>query len=339
MTASSSAEVQRAREPEWETSSPAASNAQPVLAPFLESLRAATGAHTVTLLVQEDVVLEYRIEAIASARDAVRHSGTFETSSPLLTATMSRQAVTVRRLEGEDGLADLGYYERPPALEQVALAPVAEPGSSSSVFLLVDAMAEGDLETSRARTLIEHFADTIALLRHPGESVPKNEALPTDGEAQESASEEVAEEPSDQPRPRSEIIAEEMEAADEAGDPLALVLVHLNRAESIARRGEEAVETAERLLKTRLEHFAPGQRVERFGELTYGLFPHQGLEAVEVWAADLQAAMDEETGELEGGVSVGVAVRDDRHDASALRTDATEALREAYETGTCTIVA
>jgi hypothetical protein len=130
-----------------------------------------------------------------------------------------------------------------------------------------------------------------------------------------------------------------MTAADAGDDDLALVLVHLNRAESIARRGPEAVDTAEQLLRTRLEHFAPGQRVERFGELTYGLFPRQGLDEVETWAADLQDALAEETGELEGGVSVGVAVRSPRHDAQELRADATEALREAYETGTCTIVA
>jgi hypothetical protein len=34
-----------------------------------------------------------------------------------------------------------------------------------------------------------------------------------------------------------------------------------------------------------------------------------------------------------------VAVRDARHDPEGLRTDATDALLEAYETGTCTIIA
>jgi PleD family two-component response regulator len=55
---------------------------------------------------------------------------------------------------------------------------------------------------------------------------------------------------------------------------------------------------------------------------------------------DLEADMAKEEGTLEGGVSVGAAVRRPRHDdPEALRTDATEALREAYKTGTCTVVA
>jgi hypothetical protein len=311
---------------------------QPVLGPFLESLRAALGARTVGLLVQEEVILEYRIEACASTEPGPQNGSVFETQSPLLTATMSRQSVTVRRMNAEDR-ADLGYYETAPAIEQVALAPVPESNSASTVFLLADATAEVDLEASGARSLLERFADTIEMLRDadPAASDSEEEAF-VEAESPNGAPAETDGE-ADPPRPRHEIIAEEMTAADAGDDDLALVLVHLNRAESIARRGPEAVDTAEQLLRTRLEHFAPGQRVERFGELTYGLFPRQGLDEVETWAADLQDALAEETGELEGGVSVGVAVRSPRHDAQELRADATEALREAYETGTCTIVA
>jgi len=314
---------------------------RPVLGPFLEALRAALGARTVGLLVQEEVILEYRIEACASTEPGPQNGRVFETQSPLLTATMSRQSVTVRRMNAEDR-ADLGYYETAPAIEQVALAPVPESNSASTVFLLADATAEVDLEASDARSLLERFADTVGMLRDTGDTDPSasdpDEEAFADEESPNGAPAETDGE-ANPPRPRHEIIAEEMTAADAGDDDLALVLVHLNRAESIARRGREAVDTAEQLLRTRLEHFAPGQRVERFGELTYGLFPRQGLDEVETWAADLQDALAEETGELEGGVSVGVAVRSPRHDAQELRADATEALREAYETGTCTIVA
>lgn len=313
------------------------SGGQPVLGPFLESLRAALGARTVCLLVQEDVLLEYRIEASASTESGAQQSGTFETQAPLLTATMSRQPVTVRRMEGDDR-SDLGYYDTPPAIKQVALAPVPQPDSANTVFLLADATAKVDLGTSRARSLLERFANTVEMLRDPEESSSGHEQRET-ASPSPTAPDTAEEEEANEPRPRREIIAEEMRAADAGDDDLALVLVHLNRAESIARRGEDAVATAERKLRTRLEHLAPSQRVERFGELTYGLFPRLGLDEVEAWAADLQDAMAEETGELEGGVSVGVAVRGPRHDAGELRADATEALREAYETGTCTIVA
>jgi hypothetical protein len=334
------AETEPAVEAESHSVASVASEDRPVLAPFLESLRAVLGAQTVCLLVQEEVVLEYRVEALASVETDVQDAGTFETRSPLLTATMSRQPVTVRQLEGGDDRADLGFYDAPPAINQVAVAPVEQPDAPATVFVLADATAETDLATSKARSLLERFADTIGLLRGADEEDPPSfEDTPSgDGEDASTEPPKSEDESSDQPRPRREIIAEEMEAADAGNEDLALVLVHLNRAESIARRGEEAVATAEQLFRTRLEHFAPGQRVERFGELTYGLFPRRDVEAVEGWVADLQEVMDQETGELEGGVSVGVAVRNSRHDPEDLRADATRALQKAYETGTSTIV-
>jgi hypothetical protein len=274
----------------------------------------------------------------------VQHTGTFETQDPLLTATMSRQPVTVRSLN-EIGRDDLRYYGTVPAITQVALAPVSRPNSSDSVFLLADATAEVDLGASQARSLLEQFADTIGLLLDAEDPQgEREEVLDEDGtpepDTADAASDDTATDPDGEaPRPRREIIAEEMQAADASGDALALVLVHLNRAESIARRGDEAVASAERHLRTRLDDIAPGQRVERFGELTYGIFVRSGVDEVEGWAAGLQDTMAQEAGELEGGVSVGVAVRDAHHDPEGLRTDATDALLEAYETGTCTIIA
>jgi len=321
---------------------PVHSHERPVLGPYLESLRAALGAQSVGLLVQEEVVLEYRIEALASVQPDVQHTGTFETQEPLLTATMSRQPVTVRSLN-EIGREDLRYYGTVPAIAQVALAPVSRPNSSDTVFLVADATAEVDLGASQPRSLLKQFADTIGLLldvddpRGEAEEVLEDGQAPTEPDAADAASDGTG--PEEEPRPRGEIIAEEMQAADAAGDNLALVLVHLNRAESIARRGDEAVASAEHHLRTRLNDIAPGQRVERFGELTCGIFVRSGVDEVEGWAATLQDTMAQEAGELEGGVSVGVAVRDARHDPEELRTDATDALLEAYETGTCTIIA
>lgn len=332
---------------------PVYSDERPVLAPFLESLRASIGAQSVCLLVQEEVALEYRIEAMASVQPDAKHEGTFETQEPLLTATMSRQSVTVRSMDGDER-RDLGYYGTVPAVTQVALAPVARPETSATVFLMADATSEVDLSNSDARSLIEHFSDTVARLLDAKETRPDHgiEVAPeaempeepaadgTPASADASASPEPpADSTDEEPRPRREIIAEEMEAADAASEDLALVLVHLNRAESIARQGEEAVAATERHLRSRLEDLAPGRRVERFGELTYGIFVRSGVDEVEGWAADLQDSMAQETGKLEGGVSVGVAVRDVRHDAEGLRADATDALLEAYETGTCTIIA
>jgi hypothetical protein len=319
----------------------------PVLGPLLASARAALDAETVCLLVQDEVALSYRIEAIASTHSSVQRSGTFDTQTPLLTATMSRESVTIRTLaEEEVAIEDLRYYDDPPAVDHLALAPVAQPETSTTTFLLADASGESDLRTSRARTVMEHFAETVALLldtdRLP--SRPSDTESPDASPAEHAAGESAAAAGGnsggveiEDARPRRELIAEEMEAAQAAAEDLALALVHLNRAESIARRGEEAVASAERLFQARLEQLAPNQRIERFGELTYGIFFREGASAIEPWMADFESTMAQEEGELEGGVSVGVAVWTEET-PEALRSEATKALREAYETGTCTIV-
>lgn len=317
-----------------------------VLGPLLLSLRAALEAQTVCLLVQEEVALTYRIEALASIRPGARTAGTFDTQTPLVTASMSRHSVTMRTLaETELAIEDLGYYEAPPNIDHLAVAPLPRPDEPSTTFLLADATKGTDLGARWAQNLIEHFAETVDLLlsrdkselevpsrKQQGRSEEASGAMPTADAVPESE-----EGPGETPRPRREIVAEEIEAAEGASGELALVLVHLNRAESIARRGDEAVASAERLFRARLEHVAPNQRVERFGELTYGLFFRGGANAVEPWVTDLEQTLSHEEGELEGGVSVGVAVWDD-HDAETLRTDATDALHEAYKTGTSTIV-
>jgi hypothetical protein len=329
---------------------PSADSAEaPVFAPLLESVRAALDARTVCLLVQEEVALTYRIEALASTHPSVRPSGTFDTQTPLLTATMSRESVTVRPLATEEiAIEDLRYYEDPPPVNHLALAPVSQPDASSTTFLLADAPETTDLGTSRARTLLKHYAETVALLLDTGRSAPeRTEAEDADASSGGASPQDTPEtgavegdlngNGAERPRPRRELIAEEMKAAQSNSETLALALVHLNRAESIARRGEEAVASAEHLFEARLDQLMPAQRIERFGELTYGIFFREGADAVEPQVAELKARMAQEEGELEGGVSVGAAVWDEE-DPEALRTEATEALREAYETGTPTIV-
>lgn len=322
----------------------------PVLTPLLESLRAAINAQTVCLLIQEDVALTYRIGAIASTHPSVQSSGSFDTQTPLLTATMSREAVTIRSLAEEKiAIEDLRYYDDPPEVDHLAAAPVSRPETSTTTFLLADATADEDLGTSEARSFLKHFAETVALLLSTNQSSsPVSGSEPSEEHlnGQQSGSEATTDrsEPpapdGSSPRPRREIIAEEMDAARNADDELALALVHLNRAESIARRGDEAVASAERLFHARLDQLVPNQRIERFGELTYGIFFREGPDAVESQVADLETTMGREEGELEGGVSVGVAVwGDHEEDPQELRAAATEALREAYETGTPTIVA
>jgi len=326
------------------------SSDQPVLEPLLRSARSALSAHTVCVLAQDEMALKYRIVACVSKSEKVRPEGTFETQAPLLTARMAHRSTTVQAL-GEDERRDLGYYQEAPAvLGQMAVAPVPRPDLSTTVFLLADAMKGMELESARVRSLLEQYAETVGLLadeeilsqagnsRSPNQdesTAVRSVAAPTATEDERS----VGETSGEADRPRRALIAEEMADRDEADDPLALALVLLNRAQSIARQGDEAVRHAERLFKNRLEDLAPAARVERFGELTYGVFVPENVDELEAWAVELQETMAQETGALEGGVSVGLAVQnrpDERPER--LRANAAEALREAYETGTCTIV-
>jgi len=302
----------------------------PLLTPYVEALRVALDAHTACFLVQSDVALQYDIRAIASAEDAVQRRGTFETKNPLLTPQMMEEPITIRPLDRPDVVSSyLGYYHDAPPIDHVALAPVSVSGQPAVHFLLADSTGDVDLGTKRAGALLKRFADTLSLVLEKRAA----EASAADAEAAEA----MAGEDEESPRPRTEIIAEEMEAADAADDPLSLLLVHLNRAEALAREGEDAVQDAEARFAQRLDELAASSRVVRFGELTYGVFYRGDANAVEPFAADLQETMRTETGVLEGGVSIGVAVRDARHDPESLRADATEALSESYKTGACTI--
>lgn len=292
-----------------------------VLVPFLQSMRAALEAQTVCLLKQSDDSLHYYIEAVVSLNAYARSGGAFATKVPLIQTRDSKSAVAVRRVADDDFPAgNLGYYREAIAVRNLAVSAVPRPTAASSYFVLSDSMQEGHFDQPRRRTLVNHFARLLGAILEEGDSSEQLDAY-------------------DYVRPRREIIVEEIEQARAKNRPLALALVHLNRAEAVADRGERDVRTAERSLASRLRHTASEARVERFGELTYGVFFHAGAVEVEDWAVALQRELDEASGPLEGGVSIGIALLQDRHlDADVFRQDATDALREAYETGTCTIV-
>lgn len=291
----------------------------PVLTPCLEALRAALEAQTVVLLVQEDVSLEYRVLSVSSTVANVLPGGTFTAPVPLLAPSMVDRPVTVREVSSELYEA-LGYYMGvPPRVAEVALSPIPFTHEGALYFLLADAPTLGKLDRLSASTLLIEFGRLLATLLELQQA-----RWTTAAQAY---------------RPRREIIAEEMTWARSRGEPLALALVHLNRADAIAAEGPVALAAAEQALKAVVQESVPDQRVERFGELTYGVFYRAPVPEVEAWATRLQAQLAEASGWLEGGVSIGVAVLQERHQTpEQFRVDATEALREAYETGTCTIL-
>ena len=73
-------------------------HAEAVLGPFLQALRAALDAHTVCVLKQEDVAFDYQVVAHANADGTQPPVDAFSTTIPLLTASMARHPVTVRRV-------------------------------------------------------------------------------------------------------------------------------------------------------------------------------------------------------------------------------------------------
>ena len=126
------------------------------------------------------------------------------------------------------------------------------------------------------------------------------------------------------PRPRNEIIAEEMAAARQVQEPLAFALVVPRDAVEVAARGSRAIAEAEKRLLERLRGVAGSSRVEPFGELVVGVFSKAGPAFVEAWV---------ERVEISGPpVQIGVALLRARHRTpEVFRADAETALREAYE--------
>ena len=266
------------------------------------------------------------------------------------------------------------------APEAVLLAPVPLPDDPTTYFLLFDgpdeALAGPDVLLERFARLFSQLlaapssgstvpsvpsseapssASSAANSAPDAHSVPKDAPAEDDSPAANGRAAAPPREPAahdesgrdeserdDGPRPRREIVAEEISRAHDAGREMALALVYLNRAETITDQGEGEMRAAERALKARLRQAAPrdGGRVERFGELiTYGVFLPYGSAEAERWAVALKDELAEASAPLEGGVSVGLALmRDPAQDPEALRENATEALREAYTTGACAIV-
>jgi hypothetical protein len=292
-----------------------------ILVPAYTSLRAAVDAYTVCLLRKEGSSLRYHVEVIVSQNSYARESGSFSVKEPLLAGHKSLVPVVYPRV-GPDGFpkSRLGYYHEPISVRQVAMVPVAPKKTKSQYVLLVDTTSDGGLEAAPVRVLLEQYARlTNTVLDSAAEGSLANART--------------------EPRPRREIIEEEMERARVMSHPLSLALVFLNRGESLDEADDDKLSDAESAFESKLRDVVIDARVERFGELTYGVFYHGDADGIAGWAAGLQASFEDENGVLAGGVSVGVALMTERHGSpDDLRSDATAALQESFETGECTIV-
>lgn len=293
-----------------------------VLIPCLRSLRASLDAYTVGLLRQEDVPLRYDIEVMVSQNSYARSGGSFSAKEPMLSGHKALVPVVYPRV-GPNGFpkAKLGYYHEPINVRQVAIVPVIPKRYDDLFLLVVDTMNEDGLEAASVRVLLEQYARLVTTIL---------DTVDTDISSDESIN---------TPRPRREIIADEMEQARSLSHPLSLALVYLNRGEALSGDGSADVDGLEDLFSKRLRSVALDARVERFGELTYGIFYHGAHDSLADWASGIKEAFPEHAQDFEGGVSVGVAPLLDRHDgADSLRSEATAALQESFQSGECVIV-
>jgi len=294
-----------------------------ILIPALRSLRASIDAYTVCLLRQEESPLRYHVDVMVSQNSYARSGGGFSASEPLLAGHRALVPIVYPRV-GPNGFPKkkLGYYHEPINVRQVAMVPIAPKKHQQLFILAVDTVNDGGLEAAPVRVLLEQYARLISTI------------LDTAAEGG------LAEARQDDAKPRRDIIQEEMERSRTMGHELSLALMFLNKGESLTGESRsDQVADLEVRFEGRLREVALDARIERFGELTYGVFYHGARENVAAWATDIQDAFADETGQLQGGVSIGVAMLGERHESpDDLRSHATSALQEAFETGECTIV-
>ncbi len=296
----------------------------------LYALWSATGAQTICLLAQDSVAPRYRIQGVVSQNGYARTTGAFPTTAPLLNAEMMRQPIIARSVSSSDLAArDLRYYRVDIAVRDVLLLPIHVPGADATYILLADTLDVGGLDTVRQQQVLVRGAALLSTLLTPEDHL---DPLPPSLKIESKDNLEL--------QPRREIIRDEMATVRARKVPLGLALIYVNKAEEVAAEGAAPVLALEELLHDEIGTLSPGGRVERFGELMYGVFQYETAEALEKWATDIHAYFEDEAILRDGGVSIGVAMLNDRHeDSDQFRHDATMALREAFESGGgCVIV-
>ena len=273
-----------------------------LLEDYLRSLRASIRAHSVCVLGLDVYADSCSVEAAVSKSPHIDRENRISLEEHFLKNVSPEEPVTILIAEGEAPTIDeLGYYDGPVEVDQVAVAPL-EVSDDMVGYLLADRTPrEAPIQTVYY-TLLANFARLLGTILY---------AKMED-------------------RPRREIISEEIERSRENNRSLALALIHPNNADEVLRKGPESVAQTEYRLRQTLEETTPDGRVERFGELIYGVFYYDVDGSIDSWAQRVQSAFLENR----EAVNIGIALYSDRHETpDDLRSDAAEALRVAYEAG------
>ena len=291
---------------------------------LLNALQASVDGYTACLL-KEDQNNRLVIEAVVSQNpqvvnvDSSLSRAVFIDNHRIADAAVSVLDVSPRDIPFES----LEYYRQPVDIRQIAVARVKIPDNAQVFYLTVDALAWQDLDDPWQRLMIGQFANLLGTFM----ATPQ-----LDVRGVERIKQRI--------KPRREIIEEEMARSRSGDTPLALALIYLNKAEDVSDDGPKAVVDAEHALYEFLESALDDVRIERFGELTFGVFHEEDVSEVEAWALLLQEEVEHmDDYFFEKGISIGIAILQDHHKrADDFRADATEALRESFETGACTII-
>lgn len=305
---------------------------------MLEALLHASGAHTAVLLrdLTSASTHKYLLQAIASRNAYARTEATFILRQPL-TSQSEKDGVQHIRIGGALHASALRYYRDELAIREILT--VALRMENLPFVLVLDSQEDGLLNQPRTRALL---ALTARMFEQAGFTLPApvddywfEDPLPTDpivkGVAEGLIEEDEAERKKTidtlgQPpiKPRSEILQEEMDAST-ADSPLIFTLVAL----ADPHVSEDKLLTLEALLHNTVVEAAGGDRVEQFGELTYGVF-FRGTDTEAVsWFLSLYAVLERTfPGYIYG---IGAVQHSERHvSAKQLREEANTLLVQSF---------
>ena len=266
---------------------------------------------------------------------------------------------TVLSILGPESRRTLRYYAEPEAAVGQAVARALAEPPARRVLLVADVPPGRDDLSDEALALIARYGDLLAMMTDLEEdaapledasSEPQvdelaeasddeseagahamdadasetNETEDTDPSDEGVPETEVSKAPDeDEVLPRAVVIQRQIDAAQDAGHPLAFALVTLSAADAVLRGDPERVAKAEADLRARLEDESV-RAIEPFGELMLGVFLNASSDDALAWAAALA--------DTEPPLLVGL-VPSATDDPDAIRAAATDAIAEAYHQG------
>lgn len=297
---------------------------------LVKSLLFSSGAQTICVLRHQDG--RYTVVQVAS-RNVFAHGPASKRSFLDRTALGPDEAGEIARYRVGSQLtrSALQYYKEELDIREVVSTRLRLGGVDH--LLLADTVDEGALDGERIERLLLSTAhameiasgdvDTfeplppVAKPLAPTDNVEKTKAVPPTSTLDVPISDDTP------LRPRRDIIAEELDI----DGPFALAMLHLAEEEGAP---VEPSEERDARFEASVREIAAGHRVEVFGELQYGVFVRDSVDAIEAWIGAAHQALNAPEGTR---VIVGGALRGEDTSPDLLREDATAALEAAYREG------